>query len=131
MRRVLRYEMTAMALVSAVVCGAMMLFPRQIVQIFNNEQNQPLQWMAETGLKLYFSGALFAGCNIVLSAFFAAAEQEKPAQIISILRGIVLILPMAVLLTAAFGMQGVWLSFPATEGVVAALAVMLYFRQKL
>ena len=131
MKRVLRYEMIAAVLASAAVAGVMLLFARQIVQIFNHEQNQPLQQMAETGLKLYFSGALFAGCNIVLSAFFAAAVRKKPAQIISLLRGIVLILPMAFLMAAAFKMNGVWLSFPATEGIVAALAVMLNFRQKL
>lgn len=131
MRRVLRYELIAMLAISVGICGAMYLFPREIVQIFNREKNQSLQQMAEAGLKLYFSGALFAGCNIVFSAFFAAAERERPAQMISILRGFALILPMAFILAAGFGMRGVWLSFPVTEGAVAAIGITLYCRQKL
>ena len=126
MRLVLRYEMLAMVLISVAVGVLVYLFPTQIVAIFNSEKNQSLQNMAETGLQLYFSGAAFAGCNIVLSAFFAAAAREKPSQLISVLRGIVLIVPMAFLLSSIGGVNGIWLSFTATEGIVALMGIVLY-----
>lgn len=126
MQAVLRYEMIAMLLVSAIVGVLVYLFSAQVTAIFNSEKNQSLQMMAETGLKMYFSGAAFAGCNIVLSSYFAAAAREKPSQLISVLRGFALILPVTVLLSVVGGVNGIWLSFPVTEGIVTVLGIMLY-----
>lgn len=128
MRRIFRYEAVSIVLSSLVICAAVYLFPGQITAIFNSEKNQSLQSMAETGLKLYFSGAAAAGFNIILSAFFAAAALERPSQLISILRGFALMIPMAFALAVALGVTGVWLAFPATEAMVMLLGVMLYRR---
>ena len=51
-------------------------------------------------------------------------ERGLPAQVISITRGLILIIPMAFLLSEMFGMTGVWLSFPATEGLVSLGALI-------
>lgn len=53
-----------------------------------------LQQIAEEGLRLYFTGALFAGFNIILSMYFTSVERALPAHITSLLRGFLLILPM-------------------------------------
>jgi len=126
MRRILRYEMVSMLGVSAVIGLVIYIFPAQITSIFNSEKNQSLQQMAQTGLKLYFSGAAAAGANIVLSAFFSAAALERPSQLISVLRGFALMIPVAFLLSSLWGMNGVWLAFPATEALVMLVAVALY-----
>ena len=66
----------------------------------------------------------------MLSAFFAAAAREWPAQIISVLRGFALILPVTFALAMLFGVNGIWLSFPVTEGAVAALGLALYYKYR-
>ena len=53
-------------------------------------------------------------------------ERALPAHITSLLRGFLLILPMAFLLAACWGMTGVWLAFPLTEAVTAALGAGFY-----
>lgn len=126
MRRIFRYEVISVLLTSLVICAAIYVFPAEIAAVFNSEKNQPLQMMAETGLQLYFSGAAAAGFNIILSAFFAAAAWERPSQLVSILRGFALMIPMAFALSAAFGTTGVWLAFPATEAMVMLLGIALY-----
>jgi Na+-driven multidrug efflux pump len=85
-----------------------------------------LHRLAVDGLRLYFTGTAFAGVNITLSMYFAAIERPLPAQIISICRGLVVILPMTFLLAALWQISGVWLSFPAAEGVVMLIAILLY-----
>ena len=94
--------------------------------IFNSEGDPRLQQIAEEGLRLYFTGALFAGFNIILSRYFTSVERALPAHITSLLRGFLLILPMAFLLAACWGMTGVWLAFPLTEAVTAALGAGFY-----
>ena len=66
-------------------------------------------------MKLYFSGFLFAGINIVGTGFLSAVESARMAFVASILRGFVAIILCAILLAWLFGMTGVWLAFPAAE----------------
>lgn len=71
------------------------------------------------------------GVNIVLSMYFAACERAVPAQAISILRGIALVIPMAFILSFLAGITGVWLAVPAAELMVTAIGIYLYrFRGK-
>ncbi|UKI22586.1 MAG: hypothetical protein L6V88_09790 [Anaerotruncus sp.] len=46
-------------------------------------------------------------------------KNPRPAQALSILRGIAVIVPVAFALSAAFGMAGVWCSFPVSEFICA------------
>ena len=81
-----------------------------------------------TGLKIYFTACVFAGFNIILSVYFTSTENALPAHIISILRGFVVIIPMAFLLSAAAELTGVWAAFPATELIVSLIGAGLFFR---
>ncbi|MDO4324691.1 MAG: MATE family efflux transporter [bacterium] len=126
MRRLLCCAMATMFVLSCVVYGLVFLFADPITQIFNSEQNRRLQEIAVSGLKLYFTGIVFVGCNIILSVFFTSTEKAFPAHIVSLMRGLILIVPMAFLLSSLWKMTGVWLALPVTEGIVAVLGVILY-----
>ena len=89
-----------------------------------------LQQIALTGLRLYFTAIPFVGFNIMISAYFTSTEKALPAQVISLLRGFFVILPMAFLLSFLFKMTGVWLSYPVTEclTVITAIAFTVKIR---
>ena len=76
-------------------------------------------------LKLYFLAFFFAGFNIVTAVFFACLEKSRSGFLVSILRGFVLIVPLALLMSRLLGMDGVWLSAPVTEALTALTAVIL------
>ena len=87
-----------------------------------------LQQIAEVGLKLYFTSNLFVGFNTVVATFFTSVERALPAHILSLLRGLVLIIPLAFVMSAVWGMNGIWLCFPVTEAVTAILGFFIYFK---
>lgn len=120
-----KYAVITVFVICAVIYPVVFFFSEQIAAVFNSENNDRLQQIAVKGLKLYFTGALFAGFNIVAAMFFTARETPLPAHIISILRGLVLIVPAAFILAQLFGITGVWLSFTASEAVCAVCAVVL------
>ncbi|MGN0629865.1 MAG: MATE family efflux transporter [Ruminococcus sp.] len=101
------------------------LFAVDITGFFNHEGNELLAEYSVTGIRLYFIGILFAGLNIVGSSFFSAVENVRKAFIVSILRGFVLIIFFAFLLSLLFGMNGVWLAYTAAE--LCTSAVVFYF----
>ena len=127
---IMRCAMMTQVVVSLLIYGIVAAFAPQIAAVFNSEGSASLQAIAEQGLRLYFIACPFAGCNVVLSMYFTSTERPLPAHIISLLRGFFLILPLAFLLAWLGQMAGIWLAFPLTEFLVAALAVSLYFHSK-
>jgi len=126
----LKYALVSMCLISVIIYILIFTFAGEITQIFNSQNDANLQKIAVIGLKLYFTSVVFTGFNTIISIFFTSIEKAVPAQIISILRGFVLIIPLAFLLSARWGMPGVWLTYPITEFLVALLGVKIYFTTK-
>nr|WP_314465381.1 MATE family efflux transporter [uncultured Clostridium sp.] len=127
---ILRYAMTTVLVISVIVYFCVFFGAPQIANIFNSEHNTLLQSIAVTGLKYYFTACLFAGFNIIMSVYFTSTEYVLPAHIISILRGFVIIIPMAFLLSAMGGMTGIWCAFPVTELFVSITGGTLYLLYK-
>lgn len=100
-----------------------------IVSLFNKTNDQTLNDMAVKGIKIYFTGFLFAGINIVLASFFAAVANSKEALIISILRGVLVIIPTVIVFSYILSMNGVWLSFLFTEFITAIVGLIFYLRE--
>lgn len=125
-QKTLMYALITMGAVSAVIYAGILLFADPIAGIFNSEQNLKLQKIAVDGLKLYFLAVPFVGFNIVISMFFTSTEKAVPAQMVSLLRGMILIIPMAFLFSSLWGITGVWITFPVTEGIVALLGFVWY-----
>ena len=114
--------------VGAVLYTVLAVFAEGISSVFNPEHDKLLQSYSVTGIRLYFTGILFSGINIAGSSFFSAVENIKAAFTVSLLRGFVLILLFAFLLSAAFGINGVWLAYAASEAVTSAF--LFYFMRK-
>ena len=124
-RTMLRYALATMFVSAGVIYGCLLLFTQPVIAVFNSENNIELQRIAASGLKLYFLSMPFVGYNIILATFFTSIEKALPAHILSLLRGFVLLVPLAFLLAELWGMTGVWLAYPITEGIVLLLGFVI------
>ncbi len=129
-KQILKYALRTMLVISCGIYLIFLLSSNPIVSIFNREQNIQLQQIAERGLKLYFTAIPFVGFNIIISSYFTSIEKALPAQIISLSRGFLVIIPMAFFLSFLLKMTGVWLSFPITECFVALVGIALYIKSE-
>jgi len=127
-RTTLRYAVLTVMLLSAILYALVFFCADPIAALFNRDGDPALQAIAVRGLKLYFTAAPWAGLNIVLTVYFTSTDTPRPAHLISFLRGFLLILPLSFLLSALWGMDGLWLTFPITEGIAAAIAAALYWK---
>lgn len=130
MRQTLRYGIFTTLILSGMIYILLFLFAAPIAGIFNSEGNPQLQAIAISGIKLYFTASPFVGFNIVLSSFFTSTEKALPSHLLSLLRGFILIIPMAFLLSYLAAATGVWLAFPITEGIVCLLGLITYLSLK-
>ncbi|MBS6276405.1 MATE family efflux transporter [Anaerostipes sp.] len=125
---ILRYAVTAVIVISACVYLCIFFGAEPITGVFNSSHNKTLQDIAAAGLKIYFTASVFAGFNVVAAVYFTSTEYPRPAHIISILRGFVIIIPMAFLLSSLGGITGVWAAFPTTELLVSLIGMILLFQ---
>lgn len=109
---------------AVIIIAAIYIWSDPIASIFNSEKNMELAAYAREGIRLYFLGFMFAGVNIIGTAALSAVEAVKWAFTASIMRGFVAILVFAFVLSALFGMTGVWLAFPAAEFVTMILSII-------
>ena len=128
-KAIIRCAVILMAAISIVVYSVVFFGAYYIADLFNSEQNELLQNIAVTGLRIYFIGIIFAGFNIIISVYFTSTETPRPAHIISVLRGFLVIVPMAFLLSSIGGIAGVWYAFPLTEFIVSGIGCYLYFKR--
>ena len=130
-KTVVRYGFLLMAAISVASYTLIFFGADSIASIFNRYDDPVLNDIASTGMRIFFISSIFAGANIVVSTFFASTANPRPAHIFSLLRGVLLIVPMAILLSSLLGMTGVWLALPITEATVFLLAVgMFVFHSK-
>ena len=118
---------TALGL-AAVLYGVVFGFTDSLVALFNSENSALMAEFAHSGMRLYFVGYFFAGCNIVAAGYLGAVDRPTEASITSLCRGMAAIVVCSLVLSALFGMTGVWAAFPASEAVTFALTLYLLKR---
>lgn len=125
-KRIVKLGVGTSLVLAVLMIGVIYIFAEPVTAVFNSEGNAELAAYAVTGLRLYFIGFLFAGFNIVGTGILSATESAKWAFIASVSRGFVAIILCAFALSWLFGMNGVWLAFPAAELITAVLVVMAF-----
>lgn len=86
--------------------------------------------MVSAGFRIYAVTFLVMGYNVVGSMYFTSCGDAKSSALISSLRGLVLLIAFALILSALFGMTGVWASAPCSEVLTAMVSCCLICRQR-
>ena len=82
------------------------------------------------GLPMFASGFIFFGVNMVSIGYFQSIEREWPANIITIIRGYILVLLCFWLMPRLWGFEGLWLAVPVADFVSIILVVAIYLYNK-
>ena len=119
---------TALGL-AALLYGVVFGYTDALTALFNSESSALMAEFAHSGMRIYFVGYFFAGCNIVAAGYLGAVNRPAEASITSLCRGMVAIVVCSLMLSALFGMNGVWAAFPVSEAITLALTVFLLKRK--
>ncbi len=126
--RILRSALIVSVAVAAVFTVSAYVFAEPVVAAFNGEETDHLALLAEEGMRLYFVGNVIAGGDISEAAFYLAVLRPLNGLAVTLLRGLLVIVPMVLLFTALFAMTGVWLSFVVAEALTCVAAVVMLAR---
>ena len=103
-----------------------MFFPRIAVGIFTHDE--ALMEMASHGLRILVIGFPIVGFQMIGTNFFQCLGMVKKSVILSLSRQILFLLPLLYALPLWHGASGVWMSFPVSDVLSAALTAILLRR---
>ncbi len=103
-----------------------MFFPRVAVGIFTHDE--ALMEMASHGLRILVIGFPIVGFQMIGTNFFQCLGMVKKSVLLSLSRQILFLLPLLYVLPLWHGASGVWMSFPVSDVLSAALTAILLRR---
>ncbi len=98
------------------------LFPRQIISIFTSDAQ--LLDIATPALQIVFIAVPVVGIQVVGATFFQAIGKSLPSLLLTLSRQIILLLPLALILSSLFQLNGLWLAFPAADGLSTVITLI-------
>lgn len=128
-QRILACTKTAMISISVIMVfgtALFQLFPGQLLALFSDGGD--LARTGESALRIISLSFVFAGIAIVLSSLFQALGEGMHSLLMSVFRQLVLLLPIAWLLSLSGNVDLVWYSFLIAEMVSLCFALTLFRR---
>lgn len=121
------YRMTVLwASITGLVAWAFALtFPHAIAQAFTNDQDMINQ--TAHGIRLYFLAFPLIGFQLVTSHFFLSIGKARISIMLSLFRQVIILLPVLLIFSPIFKVNGVWLSEPISSSMSMILAVYVMY----
>jgi putative MATE family efflux protein len=121
MKKTIQYGMGAAFLFTLAGLVVFQLVPRGLITMFN--RSPELVAIGMPALRRISLGFLFVGPTVIGVNVFQALGRGAPSFLISVLRTVVLILPLMYVLGELFGLRALWLAFPVSESITFAITL--------
>lgn len=108
------------------ICGE--LFPRQIISLFNNDSAE-LMSIGVEGLKIFLLALPLVGFQIIMGNYYQSIGKAGLATFLSLLRQVIVLIPLLFILPNYFGLRGVWMASPISDTVSAIIAMIFAIRE--
>ncbi len=108
-----------------------MLFPKQLVLMFNKKSTPEALKEGIRALRIYFLLIIPSSLGIIVPNYFQATGRPKYSVVLNLLRQVVIFLIVIIIFSRIWKLDGVWYAQPFTDGLFAiVLIVFLFFERK-
>ncbi|WP_270943069.1 MATE family efflux transporter [Romboutsia lituseburensis] len=120
------------ALLMSIIAGSIILgigfiliqtIPHNLVAIFTN--NNELSSIAVNGMKIYTGMLPFIGISILGAVYFQSIGSAKVSVVLSLLRQVIILIPVIIIVPKIYGLNGVWVSQPISD--LLAMTIVCVF----
>lgn len=102
------------------------LTPSTFITLFGN--NEKLEYVAIEGIRIYLSMFPLAAIAIVGANYFLAIGHAKESMFLSLLRQVIIFIPMLIVLPSIVGLKGIWIA-QAISDVLAAIITIIFLKK--
>jgi len=118
----------ALSTVIATFFGALYYaWPELFMSIFSREQE--LVSLGSQALRIMVIMFPVIGAQVVFTVYFQAAGKGMPSLLLSILREVLFFIPLMLIMSGLFGLDGVWVSRPLSDLLAFLVTLMLISRE--
>ncbi len=104
------------------------LFPTPILKIFSNDPE--LIAMGTAAVRMLVIGLPLVGYQAIGTSLFQAIGKARSAIFLAFSRQVLFLIPIVIILSRIYGLQGVWFSFPAAD-VASFIVTWIMVRHEL
>lgn len=122
-REGIRFALWMSCVIMAIGTVVFQLLPTQLLYLFDAKET--LLSIGIPALRTISVSFVFAGISMVLCSVFQALGSPNHSLLVTLLRQMVILLPLAYGFSSAFGLDMCWWSFPITEVLCALLSLYL------
>jgi Na+-driven multidrug efflux pump len=119
-KKTLELAILAATSIAVVGFGVMMLFPSQVIRLFNDE-DQALLTLGTHAIRIATIMMPLIGFQIVSASYFQAIGKPKTAMLLMLSRQVLLLIPAVLILPRFFGLDGVWAALPTADCAASLL----------
>ena len=127
-RITIRYSLLSAAVLMLIGTIVSLVIPEAILGMF--QADEELLRTGTEALRLISLGFLVSSFGVIFSGVFEALGRGVDSLVISLLRQLVIILPLGYVLSRTMGPAGIWISFPIAELIAAVASCFLLKRME-
>lgn len=105
-----------------------LIFPKAIISLFSTDP--AVLAMGESALKIIALSFCFASVGYVFTTYFQAVGKQFASVSLILIRQLIVLLPIAFVLSRFLGVNGIWWAFVATEAATAFYAFYLFKKSR-
>ncbi|QYE96748.1 MATE family efflux transporter [Paraclostridium sordellii] len=123
------FKLSAIVAVIIMTTGWLLIqtVPQLIVGMFNRDPK--LMEMSVTGAKIYLLMLPIIGVSITGSNYIQSIGKAKTAIILSLLRQVIILIPMILILPKFLGLDGVWYAQPVSDFLATVITIIILYRE--
>lgn len=95
-------------------------FPSLLVKVFNREDTELIA-IAVKGMRIDLMFLPIIAFQIISSNYFQAIGKAKTSMLLSVLRQVIVLIPLILILPRFFGLDGLWFSAPTSDMISAVI----------
>ena len=125
-REIVKIATITVACIMLAGTAVCLLMPGRLIGIFTSDAE--IVSIGASAIRIISAGFIISSVPVILSGALEGLGKGTASLMISLIRYIIVILPLAFLLSRVFGACGVWHAFWLTEIVAAVVSYFIYRR---
>jgi len=127
-RQSLRYAMVIASVFAGLSWIVLQTFPDAIVRLFVDDSPEILRYGVQ-GIRAYLLALPIVGYQIVAGSYFQSVGKPGIAIFLTLLRQVIVLIPMLFILPRYYGLMGVWIASPVADTVSAIVSAVFIIRE--
>jgi putative MATE family efflux protein len=125
-RQVIVYSFKALLAMGLINTFFIFFLTRPLINIFTTDQE--VVAITTHGVRIFLGLIILVGPQILCSSYFQFIGKAKQSAFLTLLRQVIVLIPLLLILPRFFGVEGVWWTWLLTDIISTAICLYIFYR---